>query len=119
VQRDQDEEAILPQQNFDLTGPKYQQINSAADLGLGGANNGHQSEEKLISGAQGPRQFIKKGKGKNKEIRELPKMKIIVKSTKTISFDGQFNSDDHMDEEEESESEKSEQQPATKHQQTQ
>lgn len=59
----------------------------------------------------GPRQFIKKGKGKNKEIRELPKMKIIVKSTKTISFDGQFNSDSH--EEEESESEKSEEQPLT------
>lgn len=39
-------------------------------------------------------------KKKKKEIIILPKMKIIVKSTKTISFDGAPDSDDDCEESE-------------------
>lgn len=43
----------------------------------------------------------KKGAAKSKLVKPLPKMKIVVKSTKTISFDENFDEDDSENEEQE------------------
>jgi len=52
-------------------------------------------------GAKGVRKF----KNKQKLVKPLQKMKIVVKSTKTISFDENSDEDDSSDHNEESEAE--------------
>ena len=73
----------LPQA-ADLTG-KYQQ------LGHTGGSRQNQNRD------EPPTQETSVRKKKKKEIIQLPKMKIVVKSTKTISFDGQYDSNDESE----------------------
>lgn len=64
--------------------------------------------------SSGPLKARKKGvrkKYKQKLVKPLPKMKIVVKSTKTISFDENYEEDDSSDHNEESADEISHQSP--------
>ena len=73
----------LPQA-ADLTG-KYQQLGHTGGSRQNQNQNEPQAQEASVR------------KKKKKEIIQLPKMKIIVKSTKTISFDGQYDSNDESE----------------------
>lgn len=76
-----DADALAPEASASLSG-KYESI--------GHTGGSRQATPHLNQSTEEAKQLIspqKKGKLKKKDLLSFPKMKIIVKSTKTISFD--------------------------------